>query len=246
MSIEHRDVSLDPTVLTVTPGMRDRAGVKEASPGAGPDVELRRWPEGKVFAEAKTAVWTETREEVGAGAHGKVFAEAGIMTETQAWAEGWRPADTDDTLPSVPEDPAPMLVQEKLRMGGEVQREQAALSSVLSMLTESAELHTAAVRKPLGLLSKAAWSRSSSSSSKALSLSTMKASTLPSTPSSPPSKKLSQTTASTNISVAFGNNGSSANYSLGGYSTFRRLPKVLIPLIRHSQTHSSVYRSGSL
>ncbi|KAM4553765.1 UPF0606 protein KIAA1549L isoform 2-T2 [Fundulus diaphanus] len=219
VAMKRRDIPLDPAVppiLTGTPSFRDRAGVKEVSPGAGPDAELRRWPEGKVFAEAKAAVWAETEGGVGAGAHGKVFAEAGIMTETRAWAEaGWRPVDTaEDALPSVPEDPAPMLVQEKQRTGGEVQREQAALSSVLTVLTESAELQTPAVRKPLGLLSKAAWSKSSSSSSKALSSSTTKASSLPSSPSTPSSKKPSPTPASTNISLVLGKNSSAANYSL--------------------------------
>ncbi|XP_014864626.1 PREDICTED: UPF0606 protein KIAA1549L-like isoform X2 [Poecilia mexicana] len=214
VSMKNSDIPLDPTVPPIlTPGFRNRDGVKDVAPGAGPDAELRRWPEGKVFAEAKTAIWTETQEGVRAGAHGKVFAEAGIMTETRAWAEaGWRPVDDaeEEALPSVPEDPAPMLVQEKLRTSGEVQREQAALSSVLSMLTETTELQTQAVRKPLGLLSKAAWSKSSSSS-KALSSSTTKAS---SPPSSPSSKKPSQTPPSTNLSVVTGNNNSSTNYSL--------------------------------
>ncbi|XP_047203773.1 UPF0606 protein KIAA1549L isoform X2 [Girardinichthys multiradiatus] len=219
VSVKHSNIPLDPTVppiLTGTPTIRDRARVEEVSPGAGPDAELKRWPEGKVFAEAKTAVWTETQGGMGVGAHGKVFAEAGIMTETRAWAEaGWRPVVAEeDELPSVPGDPAPMLVQKKLRMGEEVQREQAALSSVLTMLTESAELQTPAVRKPLGLLSKAAWSKSSSSSSKALSSSTTKASSLPSSSFSPSSKNLSETPPSTNISVVLGNNSSSTNYSL--------------------------------
>ncbi|XP_054884657.1 UPF0606 protein KIAA1549L isoform X1 [Poeciliopsis prolifica] len=230
VSMKNSDIPLEPTVPPIlTPGFRDRDGVKDVAPGAGPDAELRRWPEGKVFAEAKTSIWTETQGGVSAGAHGKVFAEAGIMTETRAWAEaGWRPVDTEDeALPSVPEDPAPMLVQ-KLRTNGEDQREQAALSSVLSMLTESTELQTPAVRKPLGLLSKAAWSKSSSSS-KALSSSTTKASSLPSSPSS---KKLSQTPPSTNLSVVIGNNNSSANYSLDEFVS--GLPAWDLPTVPES------------
>ncbi|XP_039988128.1 UPF0606 protein KIAA1549L [Xiphias gladius] len=130
-----------PSNLSATSGIVDRAG-----PGA--------WPEGKVFAEARTAVWTEREAGVRAGAGGKFFAETGIMTGTGAWAEigaEWRPVDREGgDLPNMTRDPAAWLGQQRLHTHGEGQREQAAFSSVFTMLAETAELQAPAVGKPLG------------------------------------------------------------------------------------------------
>ncbi|XP_013867622.1 UPF0606 protein KIAA1549L [Austrofundulus limnaeus] len=194
-SMQQADSPPDPTVppdFTAPPGIRATARVKdEDAPAVGP----RPWPEGKVFAEARASVWAEAE----AGAGGKVFAEAGVMTETRAWAESV--AAEVGVLPSVPEDPAPLLGREG---------EEEALSSVLTALAETAELPAPTVRKPLGLLSKAAWTKTSSSSSKAASSSTTKASSVASSSSS--SSPTSQAAAA-NVSVVLGNNNSSDNNS---------------------------------
>ncbi len=196
----------------------------DAGPGAGPGA----WPEGKVFAEARTAVWIETEAGARAGAGGKIFAETGIMAGTGAWAEfgaEWRPVDVKGgDLPSMPRDPAAWLGQQRLQTRGEGQREQTASSSVPTMLAETAELQAPALGKPLGLLSKAAWTKSSSSSSSkasssSSSSSTTKASSLPSSSSSsssPASKRDSQTAGSGNVSlVVVNSNSSNSSSSLG-------------------------------
>ncbi|XP_072242698.1 UPF0606 protein KIAA1549L isoform X2 [Leuresthes tenuis] len=216
-SMRRADIPLDPEApsnFSAAPGINDRAGFKgKDGPDAGSEAELGPWPEGRVFAEARTAVWTETEAGVRAGAGGKVYAETGIMRETGAWAEaGWKPVEAEGDLPSAPRDPAAWLGQERLQTG----RERAAFSSVLTMLAETAELQAPAAAKPLGLLSKAAWTKSSSSSaSKASSSSTIKASTLTSSfssPSSPSSKNsVNQTAGPTNTSVDVGNSSSSNN-----------------------------------
>ncbi|XP_029008460.1 UPF0606 protein KIAA1549L isoform X2 [Betta splendens] len=176
---------LEPAVisnLSATPGIgEDRAEAVDVT-DAGP----LAWTDGKVFAGSRTAVWTEAEAGVQTGAHGKVFAEAGIMTGTSAWAEvgaEWRPLERrGGDLPIVPREPGAWLGREKLQTRAEGKRDQAAFSSVLSMLAETADLQGAELGKPLGLLSKAAWTKSSSSlSSKASSSSssTIKASSLP-------------------------------------------------------------------
>uniref|UniRef100_A0A1A7YWT8 KIAA1549-like a n=1 Tax=Iconisemion striatum TaxID=60296 RepID=A0A1A7YWT8_9TELE len=218
LSVQQADSPLDPTLppsLIATPWLRDRAPVKDKdAPVVGPEADLGPWPEGKVFAEARTAVWTGSEAGVRAPAGGKVFAGAGIMTETRAWAEaGWRPVEAErDVLPSIPGDPAPMLGRET---GEDVQREDTAFSSVLSLLTETSVLQTPIVRKPIGLLSKAAWTKTLSPSSSKASSSTAKASSSPSSSSSaaPSSKIDNQTAATTNTSVVPGNNSSSSNNS---------------------------------
>lgn len=168
----------------------------------GTDAAPPAWPHGKVFAEARTAVWTETEAGVRTGAEGKVFAETGITTGTGAWAEvgaEWRPVDREGgNLPSVPKGPAAWLGQQKLQTG---QRDQAAFSS---------DLQAPAVGKPLGLLSKAAWTKSFSSSSSKTS--STKASPLPS-PSSPASNKDGQTVGPNVSPVAVHSNSSSSNSS---------------------------------
>ena len=222
-----------PSHLSATHEIRDKDAM------AGTDVDLgdgrRAWPEGKVFAGAGAAVWTETEAEVRAGAGGKVFAETEIMRGTGAWAEvgaEWRPGSTEGgDLPSMPREPAAWLGQQTRRVG---QRETAAFLSVPTMLAETVELQAPVLRKPLGLLSKAAWTKGSSSSSSktsssSTSSSTAKASSLPSSSSSsssssPSSSSISssssasnresQTAASSNVSlVDVNSNSSNSNIS---------------------------------
>lgn len=236
-SVRQPVLPLDPAVpsnLSATPRFgRNRAEAADKEAMGGTDAGPPAWPDGKVFAEAKTAVWTEAEAGVHTGAGGKVFAETGIMTGTGAWAEvgaEWRPVEREGSdLPSMPKEPAAWLEQQKLQTRAEGQRDQAAFSSVLTMLAETAELQAPAVGKPLGLLSKAAWTRSSSSSSsktsssssssttKASSLasssssSTAKASSLPSS-SSPVSNRDVQT-AGSDSPVALNSNSSNINSS---------------------------------
>lgn len=222
-SVRRGVLPLDPAVpsyLSATPGTEDIAGAKDKDgmegtggyPGAGP----RAWPEGKVFAGARAAVWTETEAGVRAEAGGKVFAETGIMTGTGVWAEvgaEWRPGDAE---PSMPRDPAAWLGQQRLQTRGMGQKEQPAFSSVPTMLAETVELQAPALGKPLGLLSKAAWTRSSSSSSSKSSSLTAKASSLPSSSlssSSPASNRESQTAASNVSLVVVNSNSSNSNSS---------------------------------
>lgn len=218
-----------PSDLSATPGTGDMAGANDkdgfegidGDAGAGP----RAWPQGKVFAGARAAVWTETEAGVRAEA-GKVFAETGIMTGTGVWAEvgsEWRPGDAE---PSLPRDPAAWLGRQRLQTFGMGQREQPAFSSVPTKLAETVELQAPALGKPLGLLSKAAWTRSSSSSSSKSSFTT-KAASLPSSTSSsslsspsPASNIESQTVASDNVSLVAVNNSSSNNNSSSSLGMF--------------------------
>uniref|UniRef100_A0A3P9MJK4 SEA domain-containing protein n=1 Tax=Oryzias latipes TaxID=8090 RepID=A0A3P9MJK4_ORYLA len=199
-SLQGADIPQEPVALsspTSTPGTEDKEEL-------GSDVSLQPWSE--VFANAKTAVWTET-EAVRTGENGKAFAETGIVTGTGAWVETvWRPVETQ--RPNVHEDPAVWPGPEHLQMSREIEREQAAFSSVLKVVSEMAELQAPA--KPLGLLSKAAWTRSLSSvASKASSPSPAKALSLTSSasPSSSSSAFVneSQTEASINVAVVPGN-----------------------------------------
>ncbi|XP_023811712.1 UPF0606 protein KIAA1549L isoform X2 [Oryzias latipes] len=202
-SLRGADIPQGPVALsspTSTPGTEDKEEL-------GSDVSLQPWSE--VFANARTAVWTET-EAVRTGENGKAFAETGIVTGTGAWVEtGWRPVETQ--RPNVHEDPAEWPGPEHLQMSREIEREQAAFSSVLTVVSEMAELQAPAAAKPLGLLSKAAWTRSLSSvASKASSPSPAKALSLtssasPSSSSSSAFVNESQTEASINVSVVPGN-----------------------------------------
>ncbi|XP_040893607.1 UPF0606 protein KIAA1549L [Toxotes jaculatrix] len=232
-----------PSNLSATPVIGDRAGAKDGDATDGTGVSPGAWSEGKVFAEARTAVWTETETGVRAGAGGKVFAETGIMTGTGAWAEvgaEWRPANREGgDLPNLPRDPAAWLGQQRLH--GEGQREQAAFSSVLTMLAETAELQAPAVGKPLGLLSKAAWTKSSSSSSSKASssssstTSTTKASPLPSSSSTPPSNRDSQPAGSDSVSqVAVNSNSSVSNSSISLEDSVSSLPAWDLPTVPES------------
>ncbi|XP_030587279.1 UPF0606 protein KIAA1549L isoform X2 [Archocentrus centrarchus] len=251
-SMRQADLLLDPAVsanLSATPGIGDKAGAKnedamdgpDTGPGSGPET----WPGSKVFAEARTAVWTETEAGVRAEAGSKVFAETGIMAGTGTWAEvgaEWRPVDTEGgDLSSMPRDTASWLGQQRLQTDGEERREQAAFSSVLTMLAETAELQAPVVGKPLGLLSKAAWTKSSSSSSSRASSSsfTTKASSLPSssTSSSSPASTLqdSHTAGSHNSSaVVVNSNSSNSNSSSIMEDSVSSLPAWDLPTVPES------------
>ncbi|KAK2841849.1 hypothetical protein Q5P01_012049 [Channa striata] len=216
----------------------DRAGTenKEAFMG-GTDAGPAARPDGKVFAEARTAVWTETEAGLRTGAGGKVFAGTGIITGTGAWAEvgaQWRPVDREGgDLPSMPRAPAAWLGRQRLQTRGEGQREQAALSSVFTMLAETAELQAPAVGKPLGLLSKAAWTKSTSSSSSKASSSVTKASSLPSS-SSPAVNRASQTTGSDVTLLAFSNSSSNGSSSSTLEELVSSLPAWDLPTVPES------------
>ncbi|XP_029290196.1 UPF0606 protein KIAA1549L isoform X2 [Cottoperca gobio] len=200
----------------------DRAGATDKDAIDGTDTGARAgpraWPEGKVFATARAALWTETE------ADGKVLAGTGIMTGTGTLAEvgaEWSPVDVEGgVLPRMPRDPAAWMGPE---MRGEGQGEQTAISSVPTILSGTAKLQAPVQGKPLGLLSKAAWSRSSSSSSSKVSsssssLSTTKASSLPSS-SSPASKRESQTARSDTVSLIVVNSNSSNSNSSNSNSS---------------------------
>ncbi|XP_071362360.1 UPF0606 protein KIAA1549L isoform X2 [Trachinotus anak] len=249
-SLRRAVLPLDPAVpsnLSATPGNGDKAGAKDKDVMDGTDVGPGAWSEGKVFAEARTAVWTETEAGVHTEAGGKVFAETEIMTGTGAWAEvgtEWRPVDREGgDLPNMSRDPAAWLGQQRLRTHGEGQREEAAFSSVLTMLAETAELQAPAVRKPLGLLSKAAWSKSSSSSSSkasssSSSSSTTKASSLPSSSlssSSPPSNRDTRMAGSDNASlVAINSSSFNSNNSFSLEESVSSLPAWDLPTVPES------------
>ncbi|KAM3870239.1 UPF0606 protein KIAA1549L [Diretmus argenteus] len=234
---------LDPAVpseLSADPGTGGGAGAEDlAHPGTSDGTELSpgagagAWPEGKLFADARTAVWAETEAGVSAGTGGKVFAETGIMTGTD-----WRPVDTEEVdLPSMPRDPATWLGQQRLQAQGEGQREHAAFSSVLTMLAKTAELQAPAVGKPVGLLSKAAWTKSYSPSlSKSSSSSSMpKASSSPasSSSSSPANNRDNQTAGSHTVSLLVVSSNSSSNSSSSEESV-SSLPAWDLPTVPES------------
>lgn len=213
----HLDPAM-PSDLSATFGTRDQDGIKgtDIDPGVG----ARTWPEGKVFTGSRAAVWTGTEGEVQTAASGKVFTETRIMTGTGVWAEvgaEWRPRDAEKIMPR---DSAPGWVQQKQQARGMGQGEQPAFSSVSTTLAETVKLQAPALPKPLGLLSKAAWTRSFSSSLSKTSSSSTKTS-LPSSSSpsslSPASSRESQTPASGNISlvVVNSNTTNSSSSSLG-------------------------------
>lgn len=203
-----------PSDLSATPWTADiaEANGKDGFGGAEP----RAWPEGKVFAGAGAAVWTETATGLRAE-DGKVFAETGIMSGTGVWARvgtEWRPRDGE---PGLPRNTAAWLEQQRLQTFGTGQKEQPDFSSVTT------ELQAPAMGKPLGLLSKAAWTRSSSYSASSRSSFTTKSAPLPpstttSSSSSPASSVESQTVASDDVSLVAVSNSSSysnSNSSLG-------------------------------
>lgn len=204
-----------PSDLSATP---ETADIAEANGKDGfGEAKPKAWPEGKVFAGAGAAVWTETeaglRDEAG-----KVFAETGIMSGTGVWARvgtEWSPRDGE---PGLPRNTAAWLEQQRLQTFGMGQKEQPDFSSVAT------ELQAPAVGKPLGLLSKAAWTRSSSYSASSRSSFTTKSVPLPpsttttTSSSSPASGVESETVASDNASLAAVSNSSSysnSNSSLG-------------------------------
>ncbi|KAM9376117.1 UPF0606 protein KIAA1549L [Pholidichthys leucotaenia] len=238
-----------PSNLSGTLGTGDgvRAEDKNVREGPGAGFGPAAWPEAKVFVEARTAVWTETQAGVHTGKGGKFFAETEFVRGTGAWAEvgaEWRTAEAEGrNLPSVPGDTATWLRQERLQKAGEEQRQEAAFSSVLTMLADTAELQTPVLGKPLARLSKGSWTKSSSSlPSKASSStsSTTKASSLPSSTSasspsfSPASNKDIQTAGSRNVSAIVINNSSNSNSSPSLEELVSSLPAWDLPTVPES------------
>lgn len=168
-----------------------------------------------MFAGTRAAAWTETEAGVHAGARGKVLTETGIMTGSDIWAEvgaEWRPGDTE---PRRSRDAAARLEQQGLQANRMSQREPPALSSVSSLLADTV---APILDKPVGLLSKAALTRSFSSSLSKTSTPTTKASFLqpsssPSPSPSPGNNRPNQTVASGNMSAVSVNSSSSASNS---------------------------------
>lgn len=190
-----------PSDLSATPGTADVAEAN-GKDGFGGD-------EAAVLTEREAGLRAQARE---------VFAQTGIMSDAGVWARvgsEWRPRDQ----PGSPRNTAVWLEERRLQTFGPDQREQPDFSSVAT------ELQAPAVGKPLGLLSKAAWTRSSSYSASSRSSFTTKSAPLPpsttaATTSSPPVGGVeSQAVPSDNVSlVAVGNvsANSSSNSSLGG------------------------------
>lgn len=189
----------------------NRAMDEESGPRAGP----AGWPKGKVIGGARAVIWTETEAGIQTGAGGKVFAETGIVTGSSTWAEvgaEWRPGHMDrEEVPSIPRSPAVWLGPQRLQMHGEGQREQRAFPSVPTILAETVGFQAAILRKPLGLLSKAAWTRSPSLSSSKASSSSAPSSTIKASSSSPPaaSNGESQTVMSDQVSLILDSSNSS-------------------------------------
>lgn len=189
----------------------------EAKGKGGTDANFKgghqRWLGGKMFAGTRAAAWTETEAGVHAGARGKVFTETGTMTGSDLWAEvgaEWRPGDTE---PRRSRDAAARLEQQGLQAHRMSQREPPALSSVSSLLADTV---APILDKPVGLLSKAALTRSFSSSFSKTSTPTTKASFLQpsSSPSpSPGNNRQTQTVASGNMSAVSVNSNSTASNS---------------------------------
>lgn len=160
-----------------------------------------------MFAGARAAVWTETEAGVHAGASGKAFTETGIMTGADR-AEAGPERRSEDA------EPAGSREQQGLQARGSSQREPPALSSVSSF---PAGTVAPILEKPLGLLSKAALTRSFSSSLSKTSAPTTKAPPLRASSTPPPSpgnNRETQTAAASNVSaVSVGGNSSASNSS---------------------------------
>lgn len=164
-----------------------------------------------MVAGARAALWTESETRAHARASGKVFTETGIMAGTDIWAEigaEWRSGDTE---PSLSRDLAAWLEQQRLQAHGTGQKERAAISSISSILAETV---APILAKPLGLLSKAVWTKSVSSSLSKTSAPPTKASVLrPSSSPSPPNNRETQAVAASKISQVDVNRNSSDNNS---------------------------------
>lgn len=186
-----------------------------------------------MFAGAR--VWTETEAGVHAGPSGKVFTETGIMTGSDIWAEvgaEWRPGDIE---PSMSGDPAAWLEQRGLQARGMSRREQPAPSSGSSTLAETV---APSLAKPLGLLSKAVWTRSSSSSLSRSSSPTTKASSLRASSSPPPAnKREAQTVASGNMSLVSVSSNSSASNSSSHWGKRPGCPNIYTQALNQSAPH---------
>lgn len=210
---ESMKLAVTPVEPALPSNLSDTLGTADKPVMDGTDTALRAWPEGKVYSEAKTAVWSETEAELRRDSDGKVI---GTLTGARTWTEvdaEWRPMD--------PGERGAWLGRPT---HGQGMREKAAFSSVISVLAGgTAELQAPAVPKPLGLLSKAAWTKSSSSSSSKSSSTTTKA---PSNTSPPATSTATTTQAQHTASPEGSSNSSLSNSSF----TLGTIKHVLNPL----------------
>ncbi|XP_054631901.1 UPF0606 protein KIAA1549L isoform X2 [Dunckerocampus dactyliophorus] len=130
----------------------------------------------QVLAENRTSEWKESEGGAAAGRDSKVISDPGTTTRTEAKGKLVEPKS-----PSSHRDLALWSGQKRLQAVGKDQGGQESSSSVFTMEAETP--NPPAGTKPLGLLSKAAWTKissSSSSSSKTSSSSSSTRKTLPS------------------------------------------------------------------
>lgn len=183
-------------------GTPDTTGAKDKG---GTDSNVRGGHQRR-FGAKPVAVWTEPD----AGAR-KVLNDTRMMAGTDVWAEvgaEWRPGDTE---PSMSRDPAAWLKQQGLQAHGTGPREQPAIAPASSILAETV---APILAKPLGLLSKAVWTRGFSSSLSKTSAPATKASSLrPSSSPPPASNRETQTAAASTSSLVYVNSNSSASNS---------------------------------
>nr|XP_020483697.1 uncharacterized serine-rich protein C215.13-like [Labrus bergylta] len=194
-------------------------------PGALPAL-----PAGQILAENKTMVITETEARVQDEAGGKSSAmETGVLAEDTA-KKRLREKEGGDQ--------AAWFGQQSLQTHRESQKEQVAFSSVPTTHPATEVLQKPELGIPLGLLSKAAWRKSSSSSSKTSTSSTTKVSYLPSSSSSPStlsSYRESQTATPINVSLVFANsNSSTSNISTSFDESVSSLPAWDLPTVPES------------
>lgn len=158
-----------------------------------------------MVAGARAALWTEGET----GASGKVLTPPGITAGTEVRAEieaEWRSGDAE---PSASRDPAAGPEQQGLQARGTGQSQQAAIPPVSSTLAETVAPMLA---KPSGLLSKAVWTKSFSSSSPKTSAPPTKASVLPpSSTLSPANNAEAQTVAASSVPQVNVSSSSSAS-----------------------------------
>ncbi|XP_041652502.1 UPF0606 protein KIAA1549L isoform X2 [Cheilinus undulatus] len=211
----------------------------------GDPAAVPSWPVGKMLAKDKTVVIAETEAIVQAKAgrnsstRSEIITGTGILAEVKAGNRLLERGGSD--LKTMSSDPAPWLGLKRLQTHREGQEELAPFSSVPTIRPETVVLQKPALRKPFGLLSKAAWTKSSSSSlsraSSSLS-STTKAPSLQSSftaPSSSASDRESQTVGPVGGSLDLANsNSSNSNISTSYEESVSSLPAWDLPTVPES------------
>ncbi|XP_061825788.2 UPF0606 protein KIAA1549L isoform X1 [Nerophis lumbriciformis] len=146
---DHHDfmfaMPMDPSVTSgLSATLGTGANDKDTTKGTDPSQKL---------AEYRTSEWNESEGGVAVGRDSKVMSDPATGTRTKAEGKLLNPKWNLTAWPG----------QQRLQVVGEAQGGQASSSSVLTMEAETPE--PPAATKPLGLLSKAAWTKISSSSS---------------------------------------------------------------------------------